>query len=177
MYPPTPNEASLCLSRDYRLFRGIDRTRLSCPKRPDCGNILEEEWVEAPSGAAQFNKSGPISLPAPSADTQILTMRVPFGYDGILKGHWHLFSQGFDEGSGDLVWRIRVNGRFLRDMGQMLFTMGSLQHVSPCPGGLWLHSGNLVEYLASAPNTGGSLPVPGQGCVLAGLRGWFYPRK
>lgn len=165
-----------CLAWDYTLLRNIDRTMI-CKKRPDCTNVLEPEWVEAPVGAIQFNKSKPIPLPAPaSGDVVVASTRVPFGYDGILTGHFHLFTQLFDEGAGDILWRIRVNGRYLRDMGQMLFSMGDIQHLSPCPGGLWLLSGNLVEYVVSAPNTGGSLPVPGQGQVIAGLSGWFFPR-
>jgi hypothetical protein len=171
-----PNQYDECLGRDYRLYRTIDRTLLSCGKKPDCCLRDERDWVEQPPGGIAFNPSAAIPLPA-AGDTVIFSTRCPFGYDGVILGQYHGYTQNWAEGSGDLAWRIRVNGRYLRDMGNILSSLGTPRQLSPCPGGLWVHSGNLIEYVVDAPNTTGSLPPPGVGNILAGLHGWFFPRK
>lgn len=176
-----PNEFDVCLSREWRLYNQIDPKALSCARKPECfsGEQGARPWVEPPPGAITFNPDKAIPLPDPAdTDVVVLSFRVPLAYDGILLAQYHAYrgSGTFVEGSGDIIWRVRVNGRYLRDMGNMQVSIGSPQTLSPCPGGLWLHSGNLVEYVVSAPNGTGNLPLPGQGNILAGLHGWFFPR-
>ena len=176
-----PNDFDVCLSREWRLFSDIDPQALACARKPDCfsGEEGVRSWVEPPSGAVTFNPDKAIPLPnTTDVNVVILSFRVPIAYDGILLAQYHAYrgAGAFVEGSGDIVWRVRVNGRYLRDMGDMQLSIGSPQTLSPCPGGLWLHSGNLVEYVVSAPNGSGALPLPGQGNILAGLHGWFWPR-
>lgn len=176
-----PNDFDICLSHEWRLYNEIDPQALACARKPDCfsGEEGSRPWVEPPPGAVTFNPDKAIPLPDPAdVNDVILSFRVPLGYDGIILAQYHAYrGQGvFNEASGDIVWRVRVNGRYLRDMGNMIVSIGSPQTLSPCPGGLWIHSGNLVEYVVSAPNTSGGLPLPGQGNILAGLHGWFFPR-
>ena len=176
-----PNDFDICLSREWRLYNGINPEALSCARKPDCfsGEEGARPWVEPPPGAITFNLDKAIPLPDPAAvDTVILSFRVPIAFDGILLAQYHAYrgSGVFVEASGDIVWRVRANGRYLRDMGNMQLSIGSPQTLSPVPGGLWLYSGDLVEYIVSAPNGSGNLPLPGQGNILAGLHGWFWPR-
>jgi hypothetical protein len=176
-----PNDNDLCLSREWRLYNRIDPQAMSCARKPDCfcGEEGARPWVEAPPGAVTFNPDKAIPLPNPvDVDDVILSFRVPIGFDGIILAQYHAYRGAgtFVEASGDIIWRVRVNGRYLRDMGNMQLSIGSPQTLSPVTGGLWLHSGNLVEYVVSAPNGSGNLPLPGQGNILAGLHGWFYPR-
>lgn len=177
-----PNDFDVCLAREWRLYNSIDRMLMSCAHKPECfDNYYQgKEWVEPPHGAITFNPDKSLPLPDPvDGDVTIFSLRVPIGYDGIVLGQYHGYVGigTFLEGNGDIAWRVRVNGRYLRDMGNMLVSLGSPQQLSPCPGGLWLHSGNLVEYIVTAPNTSGALPSPGQGNILAGLNGFFFPRK
>lgn len=174
-----PNDIDLCLHREWYLFDNIDPNALSCARKPECFcGAAELEWVEPPPGSRVFNPSGGIPLPNTTDENVIvLRFRVPVGYDGIITAQYNEFTQPWTEGSGDLVWRVRVDGRYLRDCGNILFTLGSSVDLSPIYGGLQLRSGNLVEYVVSAPNTSGSLPLPGVGNILAGLHGWFYPRN
>lgn len=186
-YPPLswmldfPNPFDICLSREWRLYNSIDPRAMGCARKPDC--FIDDKglspWVDASPGAITFNPDKAIPLPDPATiDAIVLSFHVPIGYDGIILAQYNCYRGGgvFVEGSGDIVWRVRVNGRYLRDMGNIQFTLGSPQQLSPCPGGLWVMSGNLVEYVVSAPNGSGSLPLPGQGNILAGLHGWFFPR-
>ena len=133
-----PNDFDVCLSREWRLYNDIDPQALSCARKPDC--FAEEQearpWVEAPPGAVTFNPDKAIPLPDPATvDAVILTFRVPIGFDGILLAQYHSYTGAgvFLEGSGDIIWRISVNGRYLRDMGNMQVSIGSPQHL-PLPG-------------------------------------------
>lgn len=190
----TPNRFDACLGREYRLFQNIDRYLLSCNKKPDCFNIPEREWgmddaeeipTGPPPGAITLNPNGSTPLPtAIAGDVTIFSFRVPIGYDGIILGQFHGYvyspvgpGSNFVEGSGDIIWRISINvSRYARDCGAMLVSLGSIRSESPIPGGIWLKSGDLVRYIVNAPNLSGSLN-PGQGSILAGCHGYFWPRK
>lgn len=185
-----------CLGREYRWYEQIDRTLLSCGVKPACFCIDERDWGTtndddeiipgAPSGSVAFNPSGQIVLPTTvSGDNVILQFTVPVGYDGIILGQFHgyyktpfagILPPSFIEGSGDIVWRLSANGRFLRDCGNMLFSLGTIRSQSPVAGGLQLRSQDIVKYLVNVPNLSGNL-APGQGSIVAGLHGYFWPRK
>jgi hypothetical protein len=148
-----------------------------CGRKPDCFAIPEREWVDQTYGTIVFNPQGAIPLPAPSSgDTVIFQFLVPIGYDGMILGQYNTLTAGFAQGSGDIVWRISAAGRYLKDRGNILVSIGTPQRLYPVPGGLQLRSGNLVQFIVSAPNAGGSLPAPGAANVLAGLHGVFWPR-
>jgi hypothetical protein len=148
-------------------------------------NPLTEVYrpVEPPSGAVQFSPRFAIPLPAPAAgDVTVFSFQVPIGYDGIILGQFNAFTLGgFVDGSGDLAWRVAVNltlnaTRFLRDCGNILVQLGTVKWYQYIQGGLRIYSGNTVSYIVTAPNTTGSLPAPGTGKIICGLRGFFWPR-
>ncbi len=174
-----PNPYDICLLKDWRRYNRIDWNAVVGKNylKP----FAEEPWDEegTPFGAITFNPSKSILLPNPAlTDVVVFSFYVPVAYDGIILGQYHTYAGAgvFVEGSGDIVWRVRVNGRYPKDMGNMLTTQGSPKTLSAVAGGAFIHSHNFVEYLVSAPNTSGLLPLPGQGRILAGLHGYFYPR-
>lgn len=172
-----PNISDLCLSREFQLYNLIDPLAMSCARKPDCFLQSERDWLDSPPGWITFNPVKAVPLPAPGdGNVVVLSFRVPYGYDGAILAQYHSYTLGFTEGGGDIQWRVRADGRYLRDMGDMEVTIGSPKQLSPVYGGLQLRSGNLVEYVVSAPNTSGLLPPPGTGNILAGLHGIFYPR-
>lgn len=171
-----------CLIADRDNMEAISMY-LGCPRTPDCFSMTEREWNDVPPGFKTFNPMGSLPLPSPAAgETIIFQFKVPIGYDGMIMGQYHGYSgPGFVQGSGDLVFRIRVanntNGpRYLKDCANMTVSIGSAKQIAQVFGGLQLRSGNIVQYIVDAPNTSGSLPLPGVGRILAGLHGYFYPR-
>ncbi len=144
------------------------------------------DTVTPPYGAVTFNEFKAIPLPAPAAgEVELFTFKVPIGYDGIITGQANGYIFGgagaFVEGSGDIVWRIAVNEnsavRYLKDCGEILFSLGQVNNWLQAPGGLRIYSGNTVALIVTCPNITGSLPPPGTGQVFAGLHGWMYPRS
>ena len=192
----TPNVFDSCLGREYLLYKQIDRELLKCGVKPFCfcfderdwgGNFSEHEEVPMgpPEGAIAFNPTGQLLLPTTaSGDNVIFQTRVPIGYDGVILGQYHGYIPdptafpvpNFVEGGGDIVWRLEAAGRCMRDCGIMKVSIGSLKNMAPVAGGLQVRSGDLIQYVVAVPNTSGAL-TPGVGYIVAGLHGYYWPRK
>lgn len=190
------NLFNACLGREYLLYKLIDRELLKCGVKPACFCIDERDWggnfseheevpMGPPEGALAFNPTGQVALPTPLAgDTTIFTFRIPWGYDGVILGQYHGYFNvisappvpTFVEGSGDITWRLSIAGRFGRDAGNMLVSIGSSRNMSPIAGGLQVRSENIIQYIVAAPNTSGTL-TPGLGNIIAGLHLWVWPRR
>lgn len=170
------NEYDRCLLNDLTLYNQICRP-YTCRIRPDCFLGDVRDLTDLPNGARVFNESGAIALPAADTDDHIIfQFRIPQGYDGIILGQYHDYTESMTDGNGDIAWRIKCSGRFLTDCGNMFTRIGNSQQVAPIFGGIWVEPLNLIQYLVSAPNSGSSLPLPGTGFVLAGLHGYLIPR-
>ena len=100
---------------------------------------------------------------------------VDIGYDGVINKFVVGFTgDGFNQGSGNIVWRLKVGQRFVRDFGNVKNTYGDLNtallvqsdHVE-------MISGQTVTLIANIP--AGS-PVNG-GQVFAGTFGYIWPRR
>lgn len=175
-------DSSLCLARDFTLLDKIDPHALSCNRRPLCPSLSTKRHLNrlmlppgTPPGARRFFETNFILLPTPG-DTTVLSFRVPYGYDGIILGNFQLFTgQNFVEGSGDIIWRLKINLHYARDWGNLPVSLGSLQTLSPVEGGVYILSGDLITYQVNAVNTSGLL-TPGLGRIICGLYGFFYPR-
>lgn len=130
-----------------------------------------------PPGAVPLHRVAGIVTPAPAAgDQTILEYRVPTGYDGLLAGIFHFYSgAGFVQGSGDILWRLRVNLHYVEDLGNIAYALGSPQSPIPLTEGQILLSNQVVRYIVNVPNLSGQIQV-GQSQISAGLFGFLWPR-
>jgi hypothetical protein len=153
-----------------------------CPPRLTRISQADLDIITPPYGAITFNPFKAIPLPAPAAgEVELFTFKVPIGYDGIITGQSNGYiGNGFIEGSGDIHFRIAVNRntalRYLKDCGDIIFSLGQINNLLTAPGGLRLYSDNTVTLIVTCPNGSGSLPPAGTGQVFAALHGWLYPR-
>jgi hypothetical protein len=101
---------------------------------------------------------------------------VPTGFDGV--GAAVIFNYtgtGFAEGSGDLTWRLQLNQHYVKDYGNVVTQLGSLQTpYNQNSGQILLQANQLVQFwvnvsVASAGNLIG-------GRIISSLWGWYYPR-
>jgi hypothetical protein len=153
-----------------------------CPKgrRP----YTKKPWVQMPAEGRRFKPVGILPVadvtPFTGLDVPVLELRVPVGYDGVITD---LVCEvvapgatGFVEGSGDVVWRLSANGRFLRDLGDIRVTLGSLVTPSPTPrGALRVFTQNLVSFtVALAP--GAEARIDPNAKIVCSVTGWFWPR-
>lgn len=174
-YPATPFNA--CLDAEFCRMQDLQRRgglMALCPGR----KWTAPPWIRMPVEGKQFSKPGSIPLPpANGIDTLINSWIVPYGYDGCIARVVLNTSNvvGFQDGSGDLTWRVKINQRYAKDYGNVTVSLGSLTTMGYINSGqILLQSGQLVQTFvnrstASAGNISG-------GRVVSGLFGWWWPR-
>lgn len=159
----------------------------SCCRVPELGAPIWDQppWITMPSQGEKFEQmySQPISAfqvvggDFSGVDVVLGQFVVPNGYDGALNRFVCQFTgSGFLDFTGSVVWRVLVNNRYARNLGNVQNTFGSFQAAFAVPGtdNIRLVSQQTVTLIANIP--AGS-PVAGPGVVAAGAFGWFYPRR
>lgn len=155
----------------------------------DCGDLprlggCQLPWVTMPSNGRRFRELSSIAIagiPEGSYDgvtlIPILSWLVPVGYDGVIDtiiANVSGNNNGFVEGSGQVSWRLAANFRYLRDVGNIQFSLGSL--LTPIPdtnSGLRVYSGNIVTMgVTLSAAAFGALT----GTIVTATFGWIYPR-
>src|SRR5262249_55906186 len=114
-----------------------------------------------PAQAITFNRAKGIATPAPIAgDVQILSIRVPSGYDGLLTGFFFAYSgTGFTQGSGDIIFRIQANEYFVKDLSNVPYLLGSGKEPIPMTQGKVVYSDTVLRVLVNVPNLSGMIQV------------------
>ena len=169
-----PNHFDKCLDTVRHLYEGVD------PRKVCCEPILWHNinWIRAPKNFIPFRKVAAIPTPlAITGDVEVVGFNVPTGYDGIIAGVFNVYTgPGFQEGNGDLQWRIRINRVYAVQLGLIQVTLGSRAQPFAVDGGIQVQSGQRISYIVSAPNlSGGILPINSQ--IVCGLEGLFYARQ
>lgn len=182
-----PNAFTHCLCQKYVDWGCIDWDVLACTAPPDYTvmGFSEDEDEMFDAGApyqygslvsgTRFYKSVIIPCPvAVAGDVVALNFTVPVGYDSVITGIVASYlGTGFREGSGDLVFRIKLNRVFAKDFGNVVTSLGTLQ--TPYPTQILAGSLSDIKLLVSAPNGSGSV-LPGTP-IAATLFGWWYPMQ
>jgi hypothetical protein len=172
-----PNAFNRCLEEETAFWAKIQR----------CGGLATlcpghdypiPPWVKMPGEGKRFGH--PSSIPLASAvlgvDTIVQSFIVPYGYDGVIVATTNRYTgQGFVEGSGDLIWRIRLNQHYVNDYGNIITQLGSLtQPYYNANSQIFVQSGQLVQYLVN--RSLGSLGNLNGGRIICALNGWYWPR-
>jgi hypothetical protein len=156
-----------------------------CCRIPELGAPVYQQppWMVMPSQGEPFTKMFPQPIanvsgggPFTGVDTILGQFVVPNGYDGALNRFVCQFTgNGFLDFTGAIVWRVLVNNRFARNLGNVQNTFGDYKTAFLVPGtdNIRLVSQQTVTLIANIPI--GS-PVS-DGYVTAGAFGWFYPRR
>lgn len=132
-------------------------------------------WVEPPPGYIDFDPRATLPLPAvavPPPETEVLVLLVPTGLDGVIKWYSNNFEGGgFVNGSGDIVWRIRINGRAVRNFDNILFESGTVEKPRRLAAGIRIYSGQRVTYTVQHVAN----PLLGVEPIVCSFVGYFYP--
>ena len=173
-----PNRWDRCLFEEMRKFEGI-RLPPMCAMPEGFRHLLpwDDEHSAMPYQAVPFNKVSGLLTPAPAAGDQVVTtLTVPLGYDGFLTAaYWFYSGKGFVQGSGDILWRIQLNQRYVKDMSNNPYQIGSPQLPFPLTEGQLLLSGETARGIVNVPNLSGNINV-GQSQIVMALIGFFWPR-
>jgi len=174
-FPPTIFNASL--DKEMEMWQEINRVggiMAICPGR----KWTEPPWVRMPTQGKRFFKISSIPLPAnDGADHLITSFLVPYGYDGCIVTP--IFNTdgvlNFQQGSGDLTWRLQLNQRWVKDFGAVTTYVGST--TTPYAvniGQIIIQSGQLVRiWVNRSVASGGTIS---NGRVIGAAAGWYWPR-
>jgi hypothetical protein len=185
----TFNEFDANIAREARFWEWVREHGglKSCCRIPELGAPIYSiaPWVAMPSNGLRIGPNDGIFFlptnqisgggPFTGVDTLLGTFRCEIGYDGVITHFICGFTgSNFDDGSGNIVWRLQIGQRFAKGVGNVTFTFGSLQTALTVPGSSYrMISGQTVKVFANIPP--GS-PVSG-GQVFGGFLGWVYPRR
>ena len=172
-----PNEWDERAERLAKQYRRI-RFPKACTIPEEYKNLLpwDEDFGAIPKQSVPIRETKGIVTPAPAAGDQVIFgYRVPKAYFGFLSGFFFQYSGvGFTQGSGDLVFRIKLNQRYVKDLSNVTFTLGSPKFPLPMTQGQILLSDQLLEMIVTVPNLSGLIQVGASTCY-AGIYGFLWP--
>lgn len=175
-----PNSWNQCLNEEAQLWEqiilrgGLEMVCTTMRKK----RYLRAPWVEMPVEGERLQKFGSIALPAEGVDTSILDFTMPIGWDGVGTNiMMSVAGSGFVEGSGDVVWRMRVGARFIPDFSNVIFSLNDLRNPHSLVGGyIRLLSLQRVQIFANlGPGALGRLDPADR--LNAAVVGWQYPKR
>ena len=184
----TPNGWDNAIARESALWTWIAAHGglKSCCRIPELGApvYVTPPFLEMPSNGIAERQIFPQPLAFfqtgvggafTGVDTIIGQWVVPRGYDGAITHVLFVYTgDGFDQGSGNIVWRVKVGQRYAKNLGNATFTYGDLNTALLVPGqSIPLISGQTVQLIVNIPV--GS-PING-GSIIGGTLGWTYPRR
>jgi hypothetical protein len=166
-----------CLGDEHRFMRTFVWPAPGCclPVSYSTGGM---PWEVMPGDGTEFRKQ--FNIPRPNVEgSNILlgSFHVPMAYNGLIYGVMTAFTGlGFVEGSGDLIWRVEKNRRFMKDLSFIQTSLGSfLTGVFPLTPHERIWSNDLLNlYVELAAGATGRLDP--NGYVSMTLTGYFFPR-
>lgn len=133
-------------------------------------------WLYPPDQWENVDQSNYVLLPAVGAAVEIISFQVPTGRNGIIKKIANNYvGGGWVEGSGDVLWRILVDGAAppgANSYASISASLGSPANPVELPGGFRIFENQIVTVVAQNI----AVIVAGQR-VGARLVGYLYPRE
>jgi hypothetical protein len=151
------------------------------PQASDATGSALPLWVYPPINWENVDQIGYVLLPAIGAEATIISFQVPLGRNGIINKVANNFvGGGWVEGTGDVIWRIEVDGAPPPGANSYHNIPASLGSPAQPVGisGFRIFENQIVEIEAfnnpAGPN--GGVVVAGQ-FVGGRLCGYLYPRE
>ena len=137
-------------------------------------------WIYQPVNWENLDKINYVTLPAIGSSSNIISFTVPPGRNGIInKVACNFVGGGWVEGSGDVVWRILIDGTpppGATDYDNILASLGGPSQPTGIAG-FRIFENQVVTFVVvnSASGANGGVVLAGQRAG-ARLTGWTYPR-
>lgn len=174
-----PNNWNACLDAECALWDHIIRcggleTTIPWSERR---RYEQPPWKAMPPEGERLQRFGSITRPLDDGlDHPILDFTMPKAWDGVATNV--MFSStdnAFIQGSGALVWRLKVGARWIPDFSAVTFSLSDLRYPAELVGGyVRLLSLQRVQAFVNVPP--GS-PVDPASRVNAAVVGWQYPKR
>ena len=127
----------------------------------------------AQADSRPFDEAGGIAYPAPGVGPSVVvTYSVPCGLVAVIDRLAVIHYGGNPpDGTGNVIWRVLINGAGVKGLGAMQFQFGSMS--SPNKLTLLAYENDIVTVTVEVPNA--QPPMPGGSTTQARLRGFTYP--
>lgn len=123
----------------------------------------------------EFFERGSVVTPGPGVDVVVVDWTVPVGYEARIYAYYCIYTgTGFVQGSGDILWGLRAGLNWVRNMGGLLYAVGSLANPFPVQDYVAARASQRVVFQVNVPNLSGLIQV-GTSRILCGVQGWLYP--
>ena len=108
-------------------------------------------------------------------DVLLGQFNIETGYDGVLNNFVFAFNgSGFVDGAGSILWRVKIDQRYAKDLGNFDRTFGSFTDAFNIPwSGIRVISGQTISIYANVQENS---PISG-GFISGAVFGWTYPRR
>lgn len=140
-------------------------------------NVKQPAYDVMPSSGSAFTftdstvSTGTIVLPAGGADQVVVTFQVPVGRNGVIqKISNQLVVGGFQDGSGNVLWRLTINGVAVKGFNAIKASIGSMSNPADFSANpIRIYENDTVQLIIN--NVG---LFAGQGIIQGMLRGYDY---
>ena len=167
-----------CLRAYGNLYRFIEFPgTCSIPREYACLLPWDDDFGAVPPNSVPIHHTGAILTPTTaSGDNTVVSLTLAAGYDAIITGFfWGYSGTGFVQGSGDILWRMKQGFRFVKDLSNVPFALGTGQLPIPMTDGQLLYAGQTMSLVVNVPNLSGMIQI-GASRIIGGLIGFMWPR-
>lgn len=179
--PPPANEYNVSLIQIARIAQGAVRQKStswgeSSSTVYDANGSAAPPWEVMPPNGRPFTYQQSVACPALGTnDFAVIRFVVPTGWKAAIRSIANVYAAaGFVEGSGDLIWRIDVDGVYLPGFDNITTTRGTVAQPRRLEGAILASSNEQVTYSVSVSATA-SVPVGAGNNIVCAIEGWFYP--
>jgi len=171
-----------------RLHRLHDITRARYPAEAAARRVVgitaagagaTPPWEAMPATGKAFHHEQVVDTPAVgTSDYAVVAVTVPYGWTMAIKDiHCRYMGSGFQDGSGDLIWRLSVDDAFQPGYDDIRTSLGSAgQPYSLGSAAILAYSNQLVKFTVSV-DAGTGIPTGSAAQLLCMIGGWYYPES
>jgi len=134
---------------------------------------LQFPWIYPPPGFQPFDPVIAIPTPAIGAgEAVVVSIQCPIAFDGVVRYiSCNYTGQNFIQGSGDLIWRVKLDGRPVKNYGNLVSEMGTISQPRTTFG-IVFQSGQILQITITNVNQ-----TPGAGTnIICSANGYYWPR-
>lgn len=137
---------------------------------------IQPPYLTMPETGRPFHFQEAIACPAAGTDDfPVVSFFVPLGWKASIKAVANAFiGTGFDEGSGDLIWRIDIDQAYMPGFERITTSLGTINDSRDLRAPLIAQGGQLVRYTVSVSATA-PFGTGSASRILCCFDGYFYP--
>lgn len=134
--------------------------------------VIQSPRIEPPPASVPIDITDLIAMPVLGVTSTVVSYTIPDGWLAIFFGcSCNFAGGGFQQGSGDLVWRLWIDNAVVRNYDNVRFEKGTVQQFRQIPGGLLVVSNSVIKWTVT--HAANNLL---NGPIICSLAGYMFPQ-